>query len=86
MYPSKSFAGYYAKQLRSLVQPGRNHPNLQPPQVVASSAFDPQVISNDAFDFSFLPINYEFSLDASISDPILSFLAAPNISADGTWQ
>jgi hypothetical protein len=44
------------------------------------------VLGNDAFDFSFLPINYEYSLDASISDPILSFLAAPNISADGTWQ
>lgn len=82
--PSKSFAGYYAKQLRSLVQPSRHHPNLQPPQVVAST-FDPQMLSNDAFDFSFLPNNYEFSLDASISDPILSFLAAPNI-ADGTWQ
>ncbi|RSH85388.1 hypothetical protein EHS25_004784 [Saitozyma podzolica] len=83
---AKSCAGYYAKQLRSLVHPGQKGHNLQPPQIVVTSASDRQLLGNEASDFSFLPIHYEFSLDASISDPILSFLAAPNISADGTWQ
>jgi hypothetical protein len=59
---------------RPTTSPSRPHLRLRP------------AAPRQRFDFSFVPSNYEFSLEAAISDPILSFLPAPNISADFTWQ